>query len=78
MALQVVDRRERQAPCGGQPLRGRDTHEQRADEPRPLRDRDQLDVVERDLTPARASASSTTALTSSRWWRDAISGTTPP
>ena len=46
MALQVVDRRERQPPRGGEPLRGRDADEQRADEPGPLRDRDQLDVVE--------------------------------
>ena len=28
--------------------------------------------------PARSSASAVTASTSSRWWRDAISGTTPP
>ena len=30
------------------------------------------------LAPASARASSTTGITSSRWWRDAISGTTPP
>ena len=46
VALQVIDRRERQPPRGGQPLGGRDADEQRADEPGPLRDRDELDVVE--------------------------------
>jgi hypothetical protein len=30
------------------------------------------------VASARASASSITAFTSSRWWREAISGTTPP
>ncbi len=46
MALQVVDRRERQPPRGGQPLGGRHADQQRADEPWPLRDRDELDVVQ--------------------------------
>ena len=76
MALQVVDRRERQPPRGGEPLGGRDADEQRADQPGPLRDRD--GSTSSRPASARASASSTTALTSSRWWRDAISGTTPP
>ena len=47
VALEVVDRRERQAARGGDRLRGRDADEQRADEPRPLRDADERDVVER-------------------------------
>ena len=47
VALQVVDRRQRQPARGREPLRRRDADQQRADQPRPLRDRDQLDVVER-------------------------------
>ena len=38
---------QRQPARGGEPLRGRDADQQRADEPGPLRDRDQLRVVER-------------------------------
>ena len=76
VALEVVDRRERQPPRGGQPLAVATPIEQRADQARALGDRDQLGVVERGA--GARSASSTTALTSSRWWREAISGTTPP
>ena len=45
--------------------------------PGPGGDRDRLDVVERRPRP-RASAASTTGAVSSRWWREATSGTTPP
>ncbi len=47
MAVQVVDRHERQPAGGGERLRGRDADEQRADQPRALRHGDLLDVVER-------------------------------
>ena len=47
VALQVVDRRQRQPARGGQALRGRDADQQRADEARALGDRDQLRVVQR-------------------------------
>ena len=47
MALEVVDRDERQAPRPRERLRGRDPDEQRADETRALRDGDPLDALER-------------------------------
>ena len=47
VALEVVDGRQRQPARGGDRLRGRDADEQRADEARPLRDRDEVDVGER-------------------------------
>ena len=43
---QVIDRRKRQPPRRGQPLRRLQAHEQRADQPRALGDRHQLDIVE--------------------------------
>ena len=46
VALQVVDGRQREVARGGQALRGRHAHEEGADEPRPLRDGDEVDVVE--------------------------------
>jgi len=45
MALQVVDRRERQTPRVGNGLRGGEAHEQGADQARTGRDRDALEVV---------------------------------
>ena len=47
--VQMVDRRERQAPPPRQRLGGRDADEQRADEPGAGRDRDEPDVVERRI-----------------------------
>ena len=73
--VQMVDRYERQPAAPGEPLGGREPDEQRADEPRPLRDRDPVDLVQRGPP---ASASLTTGETSSRCRREAISGTTPP
>jgi hypothetical protein len=46
MALEVVDRGQRQPAPGGQALGGGHPHQQRADQPGPLRDRHELDVVE--------------------------------
>ena len=46
MALEVVDRGEREAARAGDRLGGLDAHEQRADEPGAARHRDELDVVE--------------------------------
>jgi hypothetical protein len=46
VALQVVDRRQRKPARSRQPLGRRDPDQQRADEPRPLRHRDERDVVE--------------------------------
>ena len=48
VAVQVVDRGERQPPRPGERLRGRQPDEERADQPRALRDRDPLDPVEPD------------------------------
>ena len=47
VAVQVVDRDERQVPRPRDRLRRGDADEQRADEARALRDRDAVDVVER-------------------------------
>ena len=47
VALQVVDRRERQPPRGREPLGRRDADQQRADQPGPCVTRDERDVVER-------------------------------
>jgi hypothetical protein len=46
VALEMVDRHERQPPRGRERLGGRDPDEQRADEPRALRDRDAVEFVE--------------------------------
>ena len=51
VAVQVVDRHERQPARGGQRLGPRQAHEQRADQPRAARDGDRVDVVE----PRRAA-----------------------
>ena len=45
--MQMVDRYEREPPAPGEPLGGREPDEQRADEPRPLRDCDPVDLVQR-------------------------------
>ena len=45
--VQVVDGDERQPPRPRERLRRRDADEERADQPRPGRDRDGVDVVER-------------------------------
>ena len=47
VAVQVVDRRQREPARGGEGLGGGDADEQRADQARALGDGDQLDVVER-------------------------------
>src|SRR6185437_16884957 len=44
--VQVVDRSEREPASPGQRLRGRETDEERADEPRPGGDGDHVDIVE--------------------------------
>ena len=46
VALQVVDRDQRQPARGGDRLRGRDADQQRADQPRPGGRGDRVDVVE--------------------------------
>src|SRR6201999_3387562 len=46
VALQVVDRDQRQAARGGGRLRGRDADQQRADQPRPGGRGDRVDVVQ--------------------------------
>ena len=46
VAVQVVHRHERQPPGGGDRLCRRHAHQQRADQPRPARDRDGVHVVE--------------------------------
>src|SRR5262249_59021369 len=46
MAVQVIDRRERQSPRPGNRLRGGEADEQRADQARSPGHRDDLDVVE--------------------------------
>jgi hypothetical protein len=51
VALQVVDRDERQPARGGDPLGGRHPDEQRADEARALRDRHRVDVAELGAGP---------------------------
>jgi len=48
MAVQVVDRSEGQPPRPGERLRRRQPDEERADQPRALRDRDPFDPVEPD------------------------------
>jgi hypothetical protein len=45
--VQVVDRRERQPPGPCERLRRRDADEERADEPGPARDADEVEAVER-------------------------------
>ena len=47
MPVQVVDRNEREPARPGERLRRLHADEQRADQPRPARDRDAVDVVER-------------------------------
>ena len=49
MAVEVVDGGERQPAGGGERLGGRDADQQRADQPRALGDRYELDVVEGGL-----------------------------
>ena len=46
--MEVVDGDEREPARPRDRLRGREADEQRPDQPRPLRDRDAVDVVERD------------------------------
>ena len=48
MAVEVVDRSERQSTRPGERLRRRQPDEERADQPRALRDRDPFDPVEPD------------------------------
>ena len=54
VALQVVDRDQRQAARRGDRLRRADADQEGADQPRPDRDRDRLDVVERWRPPRPA------------------------
>jgi hypothetical protein len=46
VALQVVDRDQRQPPRGGDRLGGADPDQEGADQPRPDRDRDRLDLLQ--------------------------------
>jgi hypothetical protein len=46
VALEVVHGRQRQPARGGEPLRGGHAHQQGPDEPGPLRDGHEVDVVE--------------------------------
>jgi hypothetical protein len=54
--LEVVHGRERKTARPGQRLRGRDPDEERANEPRALRDRDEVGVVERGPSLLERSA----------------------
>ena len=76
VAAEVVDGREGRPSRPRDRLAGGKADEQCPDQSRPLRRRDERDVVERDARVA--SAVSITGPTSSRCRRDAISGTTPP
>ena len=53
VALEVIDRRERQLAGGGERLRRGQADEQRADQARALRRRDQLDLLEADAGVAQ-------------------------
>ena len=75
--LEVVHAHERQPGREREPLRVREAHDERADEPGSVRDGDRVEVAEADAAPARAPRP-TTATTASVCLRDAISGTTPP
>ena len=61
----------------GDRLRGADADQQGADQARAGGDRDRLDLVER-RRPPRPAPPRPPATASSRWWREATSGTTPP
>jgi hypothetical protein len=76
VALQVVDGRQRQAARRREALRRGDADEQRADEAGPAVTATRS--TSSSVAPAWASASSTTGVASSKWWREATSGTTPP
>ena len=56
----MVDADERQAGREREPLRVRDAHDERADEPRAVRDRDRVEVGAGRQPAPRSSASSTT------------------
>ena len=76
VAVQVVDGDERQAARPRERLRRLEPDEQRADQARPLRDRDAVESS--SVAPASPSASRTTGTTSSRWRATRAPGTTPP
>ena len=78
VALEVVDRHERQAVRPGQRLGHRDAHEQRAREARALGHRDGVERPTSPSRPARSRASSRTGIIQRRWARAATSGTMPP
>ena len=82
--LEVVHAHERHSGRDREPLRVRQAHDERADEPRTVGDRDRVEVAEgeratgSEVLAARSSASSTTPTIASVCLRLAISGTTPP
>ena len=76
VAVQMVDGDERQPPRPGERLRSGDADQERADKAGALRDADGLDVAELRVRLVEARRSAGTI--SSRWWREATSGTTPP
>ena len=76
VALEVVHPEERLVVDPGEGLGEVDADEERAGEPRPVRDGDRVDV--RPVTPASAQASSRTGTIQRRWARAATSGTMPP
>ena len=72
----MVDAEQRQVVRVGQRLRRVDADEQRAGEAGTGGDGDGRQVAQ--PAPASASAVSITCRMTSRWWREATSGTTPP
>ena len=76
-AFEMVHGDEGQPARKGDGLAGGDADDQPADQPRPRRGGDAVDLVEAE-TPASVSASAIRTSSSSTWARAAISGTTPP
>jgi len=77
-ALQVIDRDQRQPARGGDRLRGRETPRPERPRSAPARPSPRPSRCHPGSPPASFSAASTTGAASSRCWRAATSGTTPP
>ena len=77
MALDMIDADERKTGRLREALRAHQADQQRADQSRPARDRDAVDIA-RACIRAVASARSITGMIVTTWLRDASSGTIPP
>ena len=77
VALEVVHADQGQAARIGERLGHRAADQQRADQPGALGHGDAVEVAEPDRRPV-SSARRTTGTITSRWRREASSGTTPP